>query len=162
MKHRYLFSHLTTLVLASISFLFCSCSKADLYVRSEYYSREQLASCIIDTPDARKTNPYYGQRLIINWSMTESTFTSGPKELILRVKLKNGEEKKSTLTLLERQGRTFYPIFGADFFKKGGLQSYLIELKEGKEVLAKSKHKLWVEKIKKSTPAKKSQNDTNS
>jgi hypothetical protein len=139
---------LLELCVLTLCLFLTSCSKADLYVRSEYFSRDQLASCIIDTPDERKTNPEFGQRLIINWSMTENTFKTGPKELVLRVKLKNGEEKKSTLPLAGRQGRTFYPIFGNDYFKKGGLQSYRVELKSGSEVLAKSQHKLWVENVK--------------
>lgn len=128
--------------------LFCvSCSTAHLHVRSEHYSRQDLASYAMDTPDPRKTSADFGQRLVIHWQVTENTFQKGPLELVLSVKLKNGEEKKSKTVLTKREGRTFYPIFGNDYVKKGGLQSYLVELKSCGKTLTSSQHKLWVKKI---------------
>ena len=135
------------LLFSSLALHLTSCSSANLYVRSEYYSRQNLASYAVDTPDPRKDSSDFGQRLVIGWSMTESVFQSAPSELVLRVKLKNGEEKVSKIVLTKRQGRTFYPIFGNDYTKKGGLQSYLVQLESGGKVLTSSKHKLWVQKI---------------
>jgi len=134
-------------LLPLLSFFFASCSTAHLYVRSENYSRQDLASYAMDTPDPRKTSPDFGQRLVINWQVAESTFQKGPLELVLSVKLKNGEEKTSKTVLTKRQGRTFYPIFGNDYVKKGGLQSYFVELRSCGKTLTSSQHKLWVKKI---------------
>jgi len=134
------------LLLAATLFL-TSCSGADLSVRSEYYSREHLASVRVDTPDPRKDTNSFGQRLIINWKVSEETFQKAPLELVLHVMLKNGEEKTSKVLLSKREGQTFYTIFGNDYQKKGGLQSYKAELQSGGKVLTRSKHKLWVDKI---------------
>ena len=136
-----------SLPLLSLFALFVSCRSADLSVRSEYYSREHLASVKMDTPDPKKESSAFGQRLIINWTVSESTFKEAPLELLLLVKLKNGEEKTTKIKLTRRQGQTFYPIFGNDYAKKGGLQSYRVELQSGGKTLTRSRHKLWVEKI---------------
>ena len=127
---------------------FTSCSSTKLDVRSEYYSKQDLASYILDTPDPRKNSTDFGQRLNIDWGMNQETFEKANPELVLYVRLKNGEEKVSQIMLTRRQGHTFYPIFGNDYTKKGGLQSYLVQLKSDGKVLASSQHKLWVEKIK--------------
>lgn len=140
MKHYFfLFAFLT---------LCTSCSNAHLSCRSEYFSRKNLASTIIDTPDPRKSSDEFGQRLVIRWKVTEKKFSEGHLVLVLTVRLKNGEEKKSKITLKTRTGHTFYSIFGNDFAKKGGLQSYKAVLMSNGKALATSRHKLWVEKIK--------------
>src|SRR5438067_995249 len=108
-----------------VALLFTGCARPHLSVRSEHYSRQQLASYAIDTPDPRKDSNDFGQRLFINWSVPEKTFKEGPLELILQVRLKNGEEKSNKILLKKREGQTFYPIFGNDYMKKGGMQSYL-------------------------------------
>ena len=130
-----------------LTFFLVSCSRAQLKVDCEYYDKQRLASSIVDSPDPRKNGSDYGQRLILNWHVTDSAFAEGPLELVLRVRLKDGEEKTSKILLKKRQGRTFYPIFGNDYTKRGGLQSYLAELKLNGKVIATSRHKLWVEKI---------------
>ncbi len=131
-----------------ILILFCgSCAKADLTVRSEYYSRSSLASTYVDTPDPNKESTAFGQRLAISWSVLPPIFEQGPLVLELVVRLKNGEEKTAKITLKRHEGRIFYPIVGTDFTKKGGLQSYFVKLISNGKVLAKSKHKFWVENI---------------
>lgn len=133
--------------LFALALVATGCSSADLTVRSEYYSREHLASVRVDTPDPRKESNTFGQRLIIGWKVSESTFEKAPLELLLYVRLKNGDEKSSKVILNKREGQTFYPIFGNDYQKKGGLQSYKVELRSGGKVLTRSRHKLWVDKI---------------
>lgn len=132
-----------------VSYLTVGCTGSKLDVRSEYYSRKNLASVVVDTPDPRKESSDFGQRLVLNWSVPEKTFREGDVELILCVRLKNGEEKTTRIALTKSHGKTFYPIFGKDYTKKGGLQSYFAKLQSQGKVLAKSKHKLWVEKLKK-------------
>jgi hypothetical protein len=125
-----------------------SCNRTKLSVRSEYYSRQNLASYIIDTPDPRKEGSDFGQRLIINWAVPENIFQQTKVTLVLQVRLKNGDDKLTRIVLRNRTGRTFYPIFGKDYTKKGGLQSYLVRLEANGETLARSRHKLWVERVK--------------
>jgi hypothetical protein len=136
---RYLFLLILTLT---------ACNKPTLSVRSEYYGRNHLASVHVDTPDARKESHAFGQRLMISWSVSESTFEEGSLELIVQVALKNGEIKTSKVVLTQRQGQTFYPVFGKDYTKKGGIESYRVELQSKGQIVAKSQHKLWVERIK--------------
>lgn len=140
--------YIAPFVLLSCLTLTASCRTTDLTVRSEYYNKEHLASYTMDTPDPRKNSSSFGQRLIINWSVPESTYQKGPLELVLRVRLKNGEEKNVKILLTKRAGQTFFPIFGNDFTKKGGLQSYFVELQSAGKTIDKNRHKLWVEMIK--------------
>ena len=124
-----------------------SCKKSTLEVKSEYFSRSSLASSVVDTPDPRKTGDAFGQRLVISWNVTQKEFDSSPISLVVHIKLKNGEIVTTKIDLSKREGSTFYPIFGKDFTKKGGLQSYLVELKSNKKTISICKHKLWVDKL---------------
>ena len=125
-----------------------SCQKSTLDVKSEYFSRNSLASSVVDTPDPRKSGDAFGQRLVISWNVTQQEFDSAPINLIVNIKLKNGEIVTTKIDLSKREGSTFYPIFGKDFTKKGGLQSYFVELKSNNKTISVCKHKLWVDKLK--------------
>jgi hypothetical protein len=137
------------LILLAIACLLCaSCTKPTLHVRSEYYGRRDLASCALGTPDPKKASAGFGQRLIINWGVPYETFRTTACIIKLQVRLNNGEEKTTMIPLTKARGMTFYPIFGADYTEKGGLQSYYAELESSGKTIAKSRHKLWVARIK--------------
>jgi len=127
--------------------LFVSCATTALHVRSEYYGRNNLASCEVDTPDPKKTSDQFGQRLIISWQVPYETFRQTPCAIILQVRLNNGEETIHTIPLKTASGTMFYPIFGADYTQKGGLQSYFASLESAGKSIAISHHKLWAVKL---------------
>lgn len=125
-----------------------SCSSVPhLEVASQYWSRRDLASTVINTPDPEKNSQLFGQRLNISWYVPKKNFQSGSADLFLRVKLKNNEEINQTIPLKSSSGTYQFPIYGDDFTKKGGLLSYSVELRSGGKTLKTENHKLWVEPI---------------
>ncbi|MBS0655917.1 MAG: hypothetical protein JSR46_09080 [Verrucomicrobia bacterium] len=128
--------------------LLVSCStKPNLEVESLYWSRRDLASSVVNTPDPEKQSLMFGQRVVISWSVSKKDFNSGPLALFIRIKLKNNEEIDQRVPLDKPSGIFYVPIYGNDFTKKGGLQSYSVQLLSGDKLLATRKHKLWVEPI---------------
>jgi hypothetical protein len=129
--------------------LFCTaCKSPTLSVHSEYYTRQELASYIIDTPDPKKQQPIFGQHITINWNVSKKVFQEGPLELKLHVITKNGEMQEKNIALDKPSGTYIFPIVGKDFTEKGGLLSYKVELTSNGKEIATSKHKLWVDQIK--------------
>jgi hypothetical protein len=131
-----------------LAFLAISCSHPSLHIRSEYFSKKDLASFAVDTPDPLKDTNYFGQRLTISWNVPSALLKTAPVEVRLIVRLANGEERTCHIPIEKSFGFTLYPIVGDDYTKKGGLQSYYAELKADGKPIAKSRHKFWVEKIK--------------
>jgi hypothetical protein len=128
--------------------LICSgCKKAPLTVQTEYWGRHDLASYVIDTPDPKKNSQEFGQRLRIEWSIPKEQFVKAPYTLDLTVRLKNGQEYKESNPLEHASGEFIYPIFGVDFYQKGGLLSYEVLIQSEGKVIAERHHKFWVEKI---------------
>lgn len=126
---------------------FCSaCSNAPLSVQTEYFSRNDLASVIVDTPDPGKQQHIFGQRLYISWSVTEEQFEQ-PLELDCHIKLKNGQVLEQKIRLKLPVGTYIFPIIGENYTTNGGLLSYQIKLKANGKVLATTQHKFWVKKI---------------
>jgi hypothetical protein len=130
-----------------LAFFVLSCSRPSLHVRSEYFSKRDLASFAIDTPDPLKDTNFFGQRLSISWQVPSTLLKEGKVEIHLIVRLANGEEKTSLIPIEKSFGFTFFPIVGDDYTKKGGLQSYFATLQVNGKIIAKSRHKFWVEKI---------------
>lgn len=131
----------------SLLLFLTSCSHPSLTVQSDYWTPRDLASMHVDTPDPRKSSSDFGQRLNISWYIPKKTFKEGPCELVCHVRLKNQELKVETVPLHTACGSYSLQIVGDDFFKKGGLLSYLIELKASGHTIASSQHKFWAEPI---------------
>lgn len=131
--------------------LFCGLATAcsshpSLYVRMQYWGREALASTIVDTPDPEKRLPP-SQRLIIEWSIPSASWQEGNCALHITCRLKNGDFLKETYPIDSCSGTYLFPVAGKNYTEKGGIFSYLVELKSGDTTLASSHHKLWVTPI---------------
>lgn len=139
-----------------------SCSKTPwLKVRTEYYDQKQLASVAVDTPDPKKEHAVWGQRLLIQWDICSgdmssqkllaNTKTPNPEtphpELSIRIRLKNGDEKRETRTLHGTSGLEYFTIDAYDYSSTGGILSYTIELSLEGTLIKRSSHRLWVEPI---------------
>lgn len=135
------------LILSIIAVSLTACSTKPLDVTTEYWSRKDLASSIMDTPDPNKDKPIFGQRILISWSVSKKTFDEGLLELLIKVKLKNGQQTDQKIALEKSSGTYIFPIYGDDFTKKEGLQSYLIELQSNGQTIGTKRHKLWVNPI---------------
>ena len=123
-----------------------SCSQSTLDVRSIYFNKHTLASCVVDTPDPDKNSPYVGQKLVIQWHIPYQEFAQGPIHLQIRYRLKNGDDREESVEVAHMIGRHIITFMGRDFLE-GGLLSYKVDLVAGENVLAESRHKLWVEKV---------------
>lgn len=143
----YIKKRINTLLLLLCIILFLSCSQAPLSVQTEYFRPKDLASSVIGTPDPDKEADIFGQRIRICWSLSKEDFSKGAVELVIAVRLKNSDEQTRTYPITTRSGELTYPVVGPDFFEKGGVLSYSIQLQAGTEILAESKHRFWVDKV---------------
>lgn len=125
-------------------FLCVGCSEPTIRARSFYTSRADLASYIIDTPDPEKSTKGLGQVIWISWRCPTLE-----KETAIDVTLRfaNGSERKVSYPIDQRLGWLMVEITPEERKVNDGLLSYFIELRHGKDRIASTQHKLWVEKI---------------
>ena len=112
--------------------------------RSFYTSRRDLASFVVDTPDPEKSTKRLGQKIWVTWqtpSYNENT------HLEVTIRFIDGRERQETLPITSKIGEMYIQITPHEVVATGGLLSYKILLTQKEEVLATTKHKLWVEKI---------------
>jgi hypothetical protein len=132
-----------------LALLLCTaCKSSTLSVHTEYFTRNDLASVIVDTPDPNKQEAIFGQRLYISWSLSKEQFAQKPVELACQIMLKKGQMIEKKIPVTQAFGTYVFPIVGQDFTKNGGLLSYQIKLVAADKVLATCRHKFWVEQIK--------------
>lgn len=126
--------------------LFCltGCVGPRVQARSFYTSRRDLASYVIDTPDPEKATKRLGQRIWVTW-VTPSYDADTHLDVTLRFADKT--ERKELLPITSKLGEAYLEISPEETRKTGGLLSYKILLCQKDSVLAKTKHKLWVEKV---------------
>ncbi len=127
--------------------LFCGCSKPTLSVRMYPFDRNDLASCIVDTPDPLKEEPIFGQRLSITWYVPERQFIANATTLQIHVRFENDTEIVENIPLQSRWGSYLWSVVGNEFINRKGILSYHIALLSQEKVIAQSKHKFWVESI---------------
>ncbi len=127
--------------------LSCSCNRPTLSVETGYFTRKDLASYHVGTPDPNKQSPIFGQRLYIHWDVPNDEFEKGPLTLHLQIHLKKDGLLKKAIDITEAKGSYVFPIVGEDYTTKGGLLSYKVGLFSGDKELLSSKHKFWVEEI---------------
>lgn len=130
-----------------LMFMIISCSHPYLSVRSDYFSRKDLASYHLDTPDPRKNQAIYGQRIYTSWYLPNDLFSEEKTFLEIRVHLKNGQDLFEKKPLKRRIGRYTYPIQGEVYTESGGLLSYLVQITTDGKVVAESRHKFYRESI---------------
>ena len=136
------------IVLAVLScLLLCSCGRQQLYVRSEYFTKKDLASVVIDTPDPRKDMPYFGQRIAVEWNLPATVIRNNDCELKIYYRLLDGTERTKELKLEQRLGKYELLITGDDYTVSGGLLSYLVTITQNGHIIAESRHKFWVNPI---------------
>jgi hypothetical protein len=124
-----------------------SCSSPTLSVQTEYFRPADLASVHVHTPDPEKDANLFGQHIYIYWTLSSST-KQDRAALDIKVRLQNGELQEKVIPITDLRGVFCYQIVGDDFTKKGGLLSYLIELKVNGSQVAVCKHTFWVEALK--------------
>lgn len=121
-----------------------SCKRPTLSVEPGYFTRKDLASSYVGTPDPNKQKPIFGQRLYISWDRPQEEM---PLSLHIQVRLKKKGFLDKIVPLDTSSGSYTFPIVGPDYTSGGGLLSYKVELLSKDSVVATSKHKFWVEDI---------------
>lgn len=124
-----------------------SCNRPTLSVETGYFTRKDLASSHVGTPDPNKQNPIFGQRLYISWNVTPEEFANAPLKLHIKARLKKEGMLEKTVLLESAKGSYTFPIVGDDYTKGKGLLSYKVQLISGDKELAESRHKFWVEEL---------------
>ncbi len=126
-----------------------SCTRSTLSVETGYFTRKDLASYHVGTPDPNKQSPIFGQRLYIHWNVSDQELQGeSPLTLHLQVHLKKDGLIKKVVKVDKPKGEYVLPIVGEDYTVRGGLLSYNVALFSGDKELATSKHKFWVDEIK--------------
>lgn len=118
-----------------------------LSVHTEYLSYQNLASFHVGTPDPELCCPTVGQKLVISWSLPK--FFCSYNQLTLKIKIRfcNNEETEVTVRLNHLQGTYIYSLLNDDFFEKGGILTYKVDLLGNDLILDTWNHQLWAERI---------------
>lgn len=128
-----------------LAFVFLSgCTTPQVNARTFYTSRKDLASYILDTPDPEKTTMGLGQVIWVRWYCPK--IESGTV-IDATLRFNNGTEKNQTYPVDERKGWLMVDIPSEEHKEKGDIVSYKILLRHNNDILASTRHKLWVEKV---------------
>lgn len=133
-------------ILFSILFLAAACSSG-ISVQNQYFSREDLASYKVGTPDPDRNCPPIGQRLLVQWRFTPDVMARGSLELVMTVRLRNYNEERIVIPVRCSRGSYIYELANERYFNSCGVATYKIETVSCGEVIHVWKHQLWCELI---------------
>ena len=133
--------------LTGLAGCFSGCSIHPLTVQTQYLSHEDLASYHIGTPDPSLDNPDVGERLLIQWSLSSCQLEGGDLRLHLKVRFTNHQEEEINVPVEKKKGYYLYNLLNQDYCDKGGILTYLAEIRSGECVVAVWKHPLWTNLI---------------
>lgn len=134
------------IILLSLVFLLMGCCKG-ISVQNQYFSRDDLASHIVGTPDPDRNCPPIGQRLIVQWKFTQEMLQMENFHLEMTVRFRNYEEEKIIIPVRNTYGTYLYELANQRYFDSCGIATYKIETWGCGELLDTWKHQLWVELI---------------
>lgn len=126
-----------------ILLLFGGCVRQELSVYTEYVSFETLPSYIIGTPDPALFCPDIGERLHIHWS------EKCGNQLVLHLSLRFGDktEDEVWLNLYSLTGTYVYSLMNEEYWAKGGIFTYKVEIFDNDELINEWRHQLWAPRI---------------
>lgn len=137
----------------SFVFLFLSsCNLHRLNVQSQYISRNNLASFYTQTPDPKLIHPIIGQRLLIEWCLSNHEIKNKDLELYAIIRLKNNREIEKNVHIPSsrgkiRRGYEIFELINEDYCESGGIQTYKVELYCEGEIIDRWIHPLWAKLI---------------
>ncbi len=133
-------------LLIAMAFLATGCHRSLLSVRSEYLTPRDLASEHILTPDPLR-DCFYGQQLVVHWHVPAPCFFSGKTWIDLSIRFKNLEIEKRHFPLPTSLGFLTVKYINEEYWSKGGVVSFKVELFKEGELLECWSHHLWVDLI---------------
>lgn len=138
-----LFNGLALFTLLTMS----SCSSSYLTVHTDYLSHKNLASYYVGTPDPRLNCPAIGERLIIYWSVPKEFLCSEDLHLEVTIRFRNREEIVEVFNIEKTRGTYVFSLINNDYFNRGGILTYKIDLIGGGCVYEEWRHQIWVDLI---------------
>lgn len=124
-----------------------SCTLHRLDVQTQYLTPDYLASNHIGTPDPRRYEPLIGQRLLIQWSLTDEQLCNQELLLYLIVRFRDRQEEKIWIPVTSKRGTYLFNVDADRFIETKGVLTYYAQIQSSTTVLACWKHPLWVELI---------------
>lgn len=132
-----------------VVFLFSlgSCTLHRLDVQTQYLTPDYLASNHIGTPDPRRNEPVIGQRLLIQWSLTEKELCDQELLLYLIVRFRDRQEEKVWVPVAAKRGTYLFNVDADRYIETKGILTYYAQIQSSTDVIAHWRHPLWVELI---------------
>lgn len=127
--------------------LACSCCRSPLNVVDLYLTIGQLPSFHVGTPDPNLYCPTLGQRLIIRWNLGQRFRSYQNVRIDLSVRYCNREEVHIKIPINCPSGHTHFDLLNEEYFCKGGIQSYKLDLYGDDTLISCWRHQLWVDLV---------------
>lgn len=118
----------------------CGCTHRSLTVQTQYFSKENLASFIINTPDPLLNTPPIGQRLIISWDLKQEWVWYEKFNLKLTVRYQNRQEITQDIAIYKKYGTYLFEVTNENYCDTGGIQTYHVELIGDEMVISEWRH----------------------
>lgn len=135
------------LLIFLVPWLFSCGTKNSLAVRLDYLSKESLASYHVMTPDPLLACPPIGERLVVDWSVSEEALAHDPIELAIRIRLRNRTSVEERLPICESRGSFTYTLLNEEYLHSGGILAYDIQIVQNDQILDSWRHQIWAELI---------------
>ena len=116
-------------------------------MQNDFVTRMELASTYIGTPDPRRTQPYYGQRLTTYWQVPHSYLVDHELKIKARVRFRNNTETTYMFPVNRSRGHHIYTLLNEPYLETKGILTYKAELISNGEVLEAWHHQIWAEWI---------------
>lgn len=134
------------IALLAMAVFFTSCHRSPLSCRSEYLYPTDLSSERINTPDPwRKC--YYGQQIVVRWKLPWPPNQERPFQILLHLRNGNRTLETSSHVIQTTHGFWVYRLINQDFWCRGGILSYQVELLYDGIVVDTWTHSLWTDLI---------------
>lgn len=114
---------------------------AKLVVRSEPIYPPYLAAVSANTLDPRKPT-FFGEQVVIFYKIPEE---ADCQKLALTVRYKNREVANFWCEPTQEKGHLIFRLVGEEYWKKGGILSYKVDLFNKGAIIDQWRHHLWVE-----------------
>lgn len=124
-----------------------SCSRERLTVCTDDVLIENLASHIVQTPDSRKSYPYYGQQIMVSWNLDRSV-NYETSHVLLRIQFACGEDELIDIPCRRPKGYYVYRLMNQDYDARKAILAFIADLYEGEHFIEEWRHPLFEERIK--------------
>lgn len=135
-------------LLLFLQFILASCCHGPrLSVQTQFINHDYLASSYVNTPDFRQNEPYYGQRLVVQWVIPKRDFVCGEFQLQLRLRFHNHSQKEVLIPISYWQGTYVYSLLNEDYKESTEIITYQVNLIRNGAVIQTWNHPLWSEML---------------